>query len=181
MLSESERKKAVELLLTAEAERKPILQLSKTRPHMALIWEIQMKNRTFISVLFIASVLAGSGLVLGHHGTGISYDLTIPPITAKAVVTEFKWANPHIGIYVDITDDKGNVENWSIEGNSPYNWARMGWNRKTLKPGDQITITFYRSKVPGVHAGVIAKAVLPDGTEVLRFQRDTPTAGDGVR
>ena len=71
--------------------------------------------------------------------------------------------------------------NWSIEGNSPYNWARMGWNRKTLKPGDQITITFYPSKVPGTHAGVIAKAVLADGTEVLRFQRDTPTTGDGVR
>ena len=140
-----------------------------------------MKNRKLISVMFIGTLFAGSGLALGHHGTGISYDLTVAPITAKAVVTEFKWANPHIGIYVDITDDKGNVENWSIEGNSPYNWARMGWNRKTLKPGDQITITFYPSKIPGTHAGVIAKAVLPDGTEVLRFQRDTPTTGDGVR
>ena len=47
--------------------------------------------------------------------------------------------------------------------------------------GDEITITFYRSKVPEVHAGVIAKAVLADGKEILRFQRDTPTTGDGVR
>jgi Family of unknown function (DUF6152) len=140
-----------------------------------------MKNRIFAAVVVVAGMLSASGLVFAHHGTGISYDLTVPPITTKAVVTEFKWANPHIGIFVDIKDESGHVENWSIEGNSPYNWTRMGWNRKTLKVGDEITLTFYRSKIPGVHAGVIAKAVLPDGTEVLRFQRDTPTQGDGVR
>jgi len=140
-----------------------------------------MKKRLFTAVASIVGILAVSGSTLAHHGTGISYDLTVRPVTARATVTEFKWANPHIGIYVDIKDDTGHIENWSIEGNSPYNWARMGWNRKTLKVGDEITLTFYRSKVPGVHAGVIAKAVLPDGTEVLRFQRDEPTAGDGVR
>ncbi len=124
-----------------------------------------MKSKLFGSTVLVAGLLIFSGAVFAHHGTGISYDLTVPPVTTKATVTEFKWANPHIGIYVDIKDDTGNVENWSIEGNSPYN----------------ITITFYRSKVPNVHAGVIAKAVLADGTEVLRFQRDTPAAGDGVR
>ncbi len=140
-----------------------------------------MKNPMIAAVVLASATLAFPGSMFAHHGTGISYDLTVLPITTKAVITEFKWANPHIGIYVDIKDENGHVENWSIEGNSPYNWARMGWNRKTLKVGDEITLTFYRSKVPGVHAGVIAKAVLADGTEVLRFQRDTPTQGDGVR
>src|SRR6266852_1832401 len=96
-----------------------------------------MKKTICAAILLAAGVVAFSGQTFAHHGTGISYDLTIPPITTKAVVTEFKWANPHIGIYVDIKDEAGHVENWSIEGNSPYNWARMGWNRKTLKPGDQ--------------------------------------------
>ena len=140
-----------------------------------------MKNRLFALVLLVAGLLIFSGLAFAHHGTGISYDLTKNPVTAKATVTEYKWANPHIQIFVDIRNDQGRVENWSIEGNSPYNWARMGWNRKTLKAGDEITITFYKSKVPNTFAGVIAKAVLSDGQEVLRFQRDTPTTGDGVR
>ena len=140
-----------------------------------------MKSKLLASVVIVAGLAIFSGPSFAHHGTGISYDLTKQPVTAKATVTEFKWANPHIGIYVDIKDEHGKVENWSIEGNSPYNWARMGWNRKTLQVGQEITLTFYRSKVPGVHAGVIAKAILPDGTEVLRFQRDTPTQGDGVR
>jgi len=140
-----------------------------------------MRNKLLISFVLVAGLLILSGTLLAHHGTGISYDLTKVPVTAKATVTEFKWANPHIGIYVDIKDENGKIENWSIEGNSPYNWARMGWNRKTLKPGDEITLTFYPSKAAGTHAGVIAKAIRSDGTEVLRFQRDTPTAGDGVR
>jgi hypothetical protein len=101
-----------------------------------------MKNNFFVSVAVVAALLILSASSFAHHGTGISYDLTVVPVTAKAKVTEFKWANPHIGIYVDIKDDKGKVENWSIEGNSPYNWARMGWNRKTLKAGDEIVITF---------------------------------------
>ena len=36
MLSESDRKKAAQLLITAEAERKPILQLSKTWPNITI-------------------------------------------------------------------------------------------------------------------------------------------------
>src|SRR5439155_25070210 len=131
----------------------------------------RMKSKLFGSTVLVAGLLLFSGAVFAHHGTGISYDLTVPPVTTKATVTEFKWANPHIGIYVDIKDDTGNVENWSIEGNSPYNWARMGWNRKTLKQGDEITITFYRSKIHSVHAGFIAKSFLTDGTEYLLFQR----------
>jgi hypothetical protein len=116
-----------------------------------------------------------------HHGTGISYDLTVPPVTAKATVTEYRWGNPHCAVFIDIKNDKGAVEHWAIEGNSPYNWARLGFNRQTLKAGDEITIVFYKSKVKDATAGVIAKAILPDGKEVLRFQRDAPTTGEGIR
>ena len=73
------------------------------------------------------------------------------------------------------------MENWAIEGNSPFNWSRLGFNRSTLKVGDEITIVFYTSKVADAKAGVIAKAILPDGKEVLRFQRDAPTTGEGIR
>jgi hypothetical protein len=116
-----------------------------------------------------------------HHGTSIAYNLTVQPVTARGTVTEFKWANPHAAVFIDIKNEKGVVEHWAIEGNSPYNWSRLGFSRSTLKAGDEITIVFYKSKVAGAKAGVIAKAILPDGREVLRFQRDAPTTGEGVR
>ena len=132
-------------------------------------------------LLLVAALLMLLTPTFAHHGTGISYDLTVQPVTAKGTITEFKWANPHIGIFVDIKNAEGRVENWSIEGNSPYNWSRMGWSRRTLNIGNEVTIVFYRSKAPNTRAGVVAKVILPDGKEVLRFQRDTPTTSEGIR
>jgi hypothetical protein len=68
-----------------------------------------------------------------HHGTGISYDLTVDPVTAKGTVTEFRWWNPHASIFFDIKNDKGAVEHWAIEGNSPYNWARLGFKSANVE------------------------------------------------
>ena len=132
-------------------------------------------------LLLVAALLMLLTPTFAHHGTGISYDLTVPPVVAKGTITEFKWSNPHIGIFVDIKNAEGRVENWSIEGNSPYNWSRMGWSRRTLNIGNEVTIVFYRSKAPNTRAGVVAKVILPDGKEVLRFQRDTPTTSEGIR
>jgi len=140
-----------------------------------------MDTRLVRCLLLIAAFASMPLSMDAHHGTGISYDLTVQPITAKGTVTEFRWWNPHASIFIDIRNEKGVVENWAIEGNSPYNWSRLGFNRRTLKAGDEITIVFYKSKVANARAGVIAKAVLPDGKEVLRFQRDTPTTGEGIR
>jgi hypothetical protein len=133
------------------------------------------------NLVVIGALLSVPAAMSAHHGTGISYDLTVTPVTAKGTVTEFRWWNPHASIFIDIKNDKGVVEHWAIEGNSPYNWARLGFNRQTLKIGEEITIVFYKSKVKDAKAGVIAKAILPDGREVLRFQRDAPAAnGNGV-
>lgn len=132
-------------------------------------------------LLLIAAFLMLPVTTFAHHGTGISYDLTVQPVTAKGTITEFRWSNPHIGIFVDIKNAQGKVENWAIEGNSPYNWSRMGWNRKTINVGDEVTIVFYRTKAPNTLSGVIAKIVTADGKEVLRFQRDSPTTGEGIR
>ena len=132
-------------------------------------------------ILLIGLLVSVPLLIDAHHGTGISYNLAVPPVTAKGTVKEFKWANPHAAIFIDIRNEQGVVENWAIEGNSPFNWSRLGFNRSTLKAGDEITIVFYKSKVADAKAGVIAKAILPDGKEVLRFQRDAPTTGEGIR
>ena len=135
--------------------------------------KMKLMRLIFLIGVFVSVPLA----INAHHGTGISYNLTVQPVTAKGKVTEFKWANPHAAIFIDIRNEKGVVEHWAIEGNSPFNWSRLGFNRSTLKAGDEITIVFYTSKVADAKAGVIAKAILPDGKEVLRFQRGHPDDG----
>lgn len=133
-----------------------------------------MKPILIVLSILIASICANVSQLAAHHGTGISYDLASNPVTLKGTITEFRWANPHVSIFMDVKDASGKVVNWSIEGNSIIGYARMGFSRNTLKPGMAVTALVYLSKIKGNPAAVIAKITLPDGKEVLRFQRDTP-------
>ena len=47
-------------------------------------------------------------VALAHHGTFVSYD-SDHPVTLKGTVTEFRFTNPHMQLYFDVTDEKGNV------------------------------------------------------------------------
>ncbi len=133
-----------------------------------------MNTRLAVFAILIVGVCFSAGQLQAHHGTGISYDLVSNPVTLKGTITEFRWANPHVSIFMDVKDAAGKVVNWSIEGNSIIGYARQGFSRNTLKPGMEVTALVYPSKVKNNPAAVIAKITLPNGTEVLRFQRDTP-------
>ena len=42
---------------------------------------------------------------------------------------------------MDVTDDSGHVVHWIAETENPSALIRVGWTDKSLKPGDQITLT----------------------------------------
>jgi len=112
-----------------------------------------------------AALLMMSLPVQGHHGTNISYDHA-KPITLTGTVTEFVWQNPHTQVYFDVKDAKGNVVHWAGEMNSPGVLIRQeGWSRKTLKVGDEITVTVFPSKA-GTPVGVVNKMLL-NGKAIL--------------
>jgi hypothetical protein len=114
-------------------------------------------------VLVMTSVLA-----LAHHGTFVSYD-SDHPVTMKATVTEYRFTNPHMQLYFDVTDEKGNVTHWSAEGPDPAVWVQAGWGRKrtqaALAPGTEITITVSPAR-NGKPVGTISRIVLASGEQV---------------
>ena len=110
-------------------------------------WREKMKA-IVKSLMAVAGLLVLSATVLAHHGSRVSYDLT-KQITMKGVVTEYQYQNPH-------------VVHWGVETNSPIVQARWGWDRHTLKPGDEITVTVFPSKA-GSARGYLSKLVTPDG------------------
>jgi hypothetical protein len=117
----------------------------------------------------MASVAAGIALLgasypaLAHHG-GASYDAT-KVFTIMGTVSSFQFSNPHALLELDVKDDKGNIEHWVGEGTSPNMLVREGWNRKTIKPGDQVTATGHPAR-NGSNAMRIEKVVLPNGREL---------------
>jgi len=83
--------------------------------------------------------------MFAHHGTAASFDNT-HRLTVKGTVTEFVWSNPHSQLYFDVKNDKGEVVNWGIELLSPGNLIKIGWNKNTFKPGEELLVSFVPAK-----------------------------------
>ena len=122
-----------------------------------------MNLRRWFSLAVIAVLLMGPATVFAHHGTS-AYD-TAKLITVKGTVTDFQFNNPHVMISVEATDDKGKVETWISEANSPNVLTRHGWDRDIIKKGDQITVIGYRPK-NGSKTLRLQKVVLSNGQEL---------------
>lgn len=106
-------------------------------------------------------LMATASVALAHHGSRISYDMSTM-VTVKGVVTEFDWTNPHVYFLFDVKDDSGKVTGWAAETDPPSTMTRYGWNKNYLKPGDEVTVTVWQSKV-GAPRGFMAKLVKADG------------------
>jgi hypothetical protein len=62
-------------------------------------------------------------------------------VEVEGAVTRVEWKSPHVWIYVDAIDAKGEKVNWSFELPSPVTLMRRGWTRDSLKPGDRIKVS----------------------------------------
>ncbi len=119
-----------------------------------------MKGKFLMVLALWIGVSSLSLPLLAHHG-GAAYDME-KSITLKGTVTEWVWSNPHCVLMFDVTDDHGQLVQWSSETENPSSMIHQGWTKQSLKPGDQITITVYQVK-NGKPIGRIVEVVLPNG------------------
>ena len=103
-----------------------------------------MKNRLLVVFAVVAGLLVFSGPVFAHHGVA-GYDMA-KTITLHGTVSKFEWSNPHCVIFVDVKNDNGEVQHWAMELASPTLLVRAGWDKNSLKPGDDVTIDTHPSK-----------------------------------
>jgi Family of unknown function (DUF6152) len=122
-----------------------------------------MKSLLLSLVLSLAALFV-SAPILAHHGE-TNYD-TDKLVSVKATVTSFQFINPHVQIFLDEKNDKGEIEKWTCEARSPAMLVRNGdWDKNTLKPGDVITAIGFQSK-NGAKILRLKKIVLSDGKEL---------------
>ncbi len=122
-----------------------------------------MKNWLLALFAGFAVLLIVAAPIFAHHGT-LAYETT-KLTTVKGTVTDFQFNNPHVIISVETKDDKGKVEMWTSEANSPNVLTRHGWTRDIIKIGDQITIIGNRPK-NGAKTLRLQKVVLSNGQEL---------------
>jgi hypothetical protein len=103
-------------------------------------------------------------------------------VSQEGTVKQFKWGNPHAYMDVEVKNEKGGVDLWSLEMTSPAILVGAGWKSTTLKAGDKVkfTVNPFKNGDPG---GIFISVTLPDGrTMSERAQRGgTPAAAPAAQ
>ena len=97
--------------------------------------------QTKLTAVFASALLAlvaAAPTAVAHHGFAA---YTTERVTVEATMTSFRFVNPHVQLYFDITNEAGEIEHWQAELTAPNKLARGGWTQRTLQPGDQIRIS----------------------------------------
>lgn len=93
-----------------------------------------------LALLLIAAVVPA----FAHHSAAAEYEARV--IELKGTLTRVDWTNPHVWFYLDVKDANGKVSNWDLEGSSPNGLIRNGWQKGTVKAGDQVTVKCSKAK-----------------------------------
>ena len=107
----------------------------------------------------IAVLLAATSVFAHHSNSAFDGDKVM---VLRGTVTEWKWMNPHVWIFLSVDDGKGGKVEWEIEGRPPGVLSRAGWSKTILKVGDTITVDFSPAK-DGSHTGLTTRVTLADG------------------
>ena len=92
-----------------------------------------------------AFLLAISWPARAHHSFAAEYDST-KTVTVKGTIQKLEWVNPHAYFWVDVQEENGKITTWAFESLSPNALARQGWNRNSLKKGEEVTVEGYLAK-----------------------------------
>jgi hypothetical protein len=95
--------------------------------------------------LVFGGLMATAVPVVAHHSFAAEFDAA-QPITIRGKVTKISWTNPHVWIYLNVPDATGKVENWGFEMGAPQQVRARGWDRDTLKAGDELIVEGSRAR-----------------------------------
>jgi hypothetical protein len=121
--------------------------------------------------VFLLTTVALAQTALAHHSP-VMFDQT-QPLTLTGTVREFQWTNPHSYVQLVVTNDRGQVEEWSLEMAAPTYLYNLGWRPSTLKAGDMVTVTIAPLRKGG-KGGLLLKAATADGKPIGRAPGAAP-------
>jgi len=121
-----------------------------------------MRKTAVVRWLILIMLLAARPAAAHHSAAMFDRD---KQVSLTGTIVQFEWTNPHSWIQIDVLNENGGTERWSVECNSPNNLVRQGWKSTSLKPGDKVTILIHPLR-NGDKGGSFLAVTLPSG-EVL--------------
>jgi hypothetical protein len=104
-----------------------------------------MRSCTSRILALAVSVLVAASPALAHHAFSAEFDAS-QPLTIQGNVTRIAWTNPHVWIYMNVADENGKLVNWGFEMGAPHQVRNRGWDRDTLKAGDEVIVEGSRAR-----------------------------------
>jgi len=119
----------------------------------------------------VAAVCCMSGVALAHHGFDTEYDAK-KKVKLTGVVKQVAWTNPHMRVYIDVTEQDGKVTTWNLELTSPNRIRRQGWGPNDLKAGDKVEFEGYGGKVVESRGSLLS--IRKEGDSTFLFEEGGP-------
>ena len=104
-----------------------------------------------------------------HHSAGVFDPDTMVSVTGT--VTDFQFVNPHVLVYISVTNEDGAEQSWAGELTAPNRLQRMSnlpipWTRDILQPGDRIVMEGHPAR-NGAPAMDIITIINADGVALI--------------
>jgi hypothetical protein len=135
-----------------------------------------MKSLCALLMVLVAAMSLGA-TAWGHHSRG-NFDLE-NTVELQGTITEYTWRNPHTFATLAVENEDGVIEEWLLELNSISVLTGTGWDRNTLKVGDEVTVVGNLEKDHTSNFFFSNYFVLPDGSRMVsapRFSRGVSIA-----
>jgi len=116
----------------------------------------------FLAPFFVV----GFAPAFGHHSFAAQYDGS-KTVTLDGTVKDFRFVNPHALATVDVADDKGAVQQWTVEFDGRLNLTNFGWTEATIRPGERVKISGNPERA-GAPRIFFTKLMRADGSALVR-------------
>jgi Family of unknown function (DUF6152) len=124
-----------------------------------------MRSKIIGPIAFWGLLLAAAAPAFGHHSVTAEFDPS-KTFTVKGVLKHVDWTNPHIYLWVDVTEESGEVASYSIEGPPPGMLHRAGLTKDEFKTGETVTVLALPAKDGSKRLGLGRKITYADGHSV---------------
>jgi hypothetical protein len=99
-------------------------------------------------VILVVALVAFSTRATAHHSNPFYFDMS-KAITLEGEIVRLEWINPHILLYLQAKNEKGELETWILQGASLNNRGRqIGTMKERLKSGMRISARAWPSRNP---------------------------------
>lgn len=121
-----------------------------------------MKLKKLGLAVIAAQLVAYAAWAHHSHGAYAMTDYT----EIDGVVTEVYWINPHAWVYMDVENEAGEIENWSLEAAGATTLTRSGLSEDTVQPGDRIHVRCHPLR-DGSNGCLLGYVTTESGEEIL--------------